>query len=93
MLSVYPPVEILSDRSKTFPGLSHIIEKVCGSCARNFTFPNAKKTLKMFSEKDYFDAKGKAAMEAWPQGLVEHLDEGKGTMSQHFFPVHTLTNV
>ena len=93
MLSVYPPVEILSDRSKTFPGLSHIIEKVCGSCARNFTFLNAKKTLKMFSEKDYFDSKGKAAMEAWPQGLVEHLDEGKGTMSQHFFPVHTLTNV
>ena len=88
MLSVYPPVEILSDRSKTFPGLSHIIEKVCGgSCARNFTFPNAKKTLKMFSEKDYFDAKGKAAMEAWPQGLVEHLDEGKSKMSQQQYCV------
>jgi hypothetical protein len=31
----------------------------------------------MFSEKDYFDSKGKIPSEAWPKDLAQHLDEGK----------------
>ena len=76
LLSVYPPVEILFDRSRAFPGLSHVLQKSCGTSCRAFAFPAAKKTLKMLAEADYFDAKGMSPFEAWPKGLVEHLDEG-----------------
>ena len=76
LLSVYPPVEILFDRSRTFPGLNHVLEKNCATSCRGFAFPAAKKTLKMLSEVDYFDAKGKSPLEAWPKDLIEHLDEG-----------------
>ena len=76
LLSVYPPVEILFDRSRAFPGLHHVLEKQCGTSCRGFSFPAAKKTLKMLSEADYFDAKGRSPLEAWPKDLVDHLDEG-----------------
>jgi hypothetical protein len=76
-MSVYPPVEILYDRSKVFPGLLHVLEKKCGTSCRGLPFPAAKKTLKMFLDEDYFDAKGKTPFEAWPKDLVKHLNEGE----------------
>jgi hypothetical protein len=48
---VYPPVEIIYDRHKTFPGLQHVIDKNCGSSSRGFNFPAAKKTIKIFADQ------------------------------------------
>lgn len=75
-MSVYPPVEILHDRAKVYPGLNHVLEKKCGASCRGLPFPSAKKTLKMFSDQDYFEAKGKTPFEAWPKDLLQHLDDG-----------------
>ena len=75
MLSVYPPSEILYDKSKTPPALSNLIEKFSGTrkTAASITFPHAKNVLKMVLDRDYFESEGKIS--EWPKEFVTHLDE------------------
>ena len=80
-MSVYPPVEILYDRTKVFPGLKHVLDKKCGTSCRWLQFPTAKRTLRTISDNDYFDTKGKAPLEAWPTDLIQHLDEGESKIA------------
>ena len=75
LLAVYPPSEILYDRSRTHASIVKVIEKFSGTrkSASLITFPNAKKALKTVIDQDYFEVSGKISQ--WPTEFLLHVDE------------------
>ena len=75
LLAIYPPSEILFDRSKTPTSLDKVIEKFSGTRKKSSSckFSDPKKVLKTIVEFDYFEAGG--VISNWPKEFLTHIDE------------------
>ena len=75
LLAVYPPSEILYDRTKTPVSLAKVIDKFSGTRKKSspYQFSDAKKVLKTVIDFDYFESKG--VISDWPEEFLCHVDK------------------
>ena len=75
LLAVYPPTEILFDRTKTPKALAKVIEKFSGTRKKSSSsqFSDAKKVLRTIIEFDYFESEG--IISKWPKEFLHHVDD------------------
>ena len=75
LLAVYPPSEILYDRTKTPVSLAKVIDKFSGTRKKSspYQFSDAKKVLKTVIDFDYFESKG--VISDWPEEFLCHIDK------------------